>query len=203
MKKFFHAPSAITALFVAIAICASSPASAQSTNIKIAVANPARIFQEIREFQDLKAAMQAEQKQLENQEKEKRAQLKELQAARDMLKPDSPQYQERSRDLLQKTIEFETWGRVQQMTVQAEQKRQMLGLFMKIGNAVSEVAAAKGIDLVISEQKPDFSQVNLDQLNVEQLRALINSQNVLFKSQAADISDDVIKAMDDKYKSSK
>jgi Skp family chaperone for outer membrane proteins len=78
----------------------------------------------------------------------------------------------------------------------------MLLIFNKITAAIQEVATAKGIDLVLAEQKPEFPP-NLDQINADQLRVLINSQNVLFNSPQVDISTDVIAAMDAKYKSGK
>jgi len=92
--------------------------------------------------------------------------------------------------------------KMNQADMQAEQKRQMLLIFNKITNAVQEVATAKGIDLVIAEQKPEFPP-SLDQLNADQLRAMINSQNVLYNVPQVDISTDVIAAMDAHYKSGK
>ena len=68
--------------------------------------------------------------------------------------------------------------------------------------AVAEVATSKGIDLVIAEQRPEFPD-NLDQFNVEQVRAIINQRNILFSTATADLSNDVINAMDAKYKAGK
>jgi len=78
----------------------------------------------------------------------------------------------------------------------------MKTLFDKITNSTAEVATQRGIDLVIAEQRPEFPD-SLDQLNVDQLRVLINQRNVLFNSAAADISNEIIAAMDAKYKTGK
>ena len=78
----------------------------------------------------------------------------------------------------------------------------MVNLFNKITNAVTEVATQKGIDLVIAEQRPELPDT-LDQLNVEQVRALINGRNILYATATVDISNDVINAMDAKYKAGK
>jgi Skp family chaperone for outer membrane proteins len=182
----------------------AAPPAAGSTGAatKIATASPARIFNEIQETKDLKALIESKTKSLEQDRFAKEQKLKELKALRDQLKPDAPQYADRDRDLRQAAIDYKVWFDSNTADMQAEQKRQMLLIFNKILSAVQEVATAKGIDLVIAEQKPDFPPT-LDQIDANNLRMMINSQNVLFSTPQVDISTDVITAMDAKYKSGK
>lgn len=182
----------------------AAPPAGGSTGaaVKVAIASPARIFNEIQETKDLKALIESKTKNLEQDRFAREQKLKDLKALRDQLKPDAPQYADRDRDLRQSAIEYKVWFDQNTAEMQAEQKRQMLLIFNKITAAVQEVATAKGIDLVIAEQKPEFPP-NLDQINADQLRVMINSQNVLFSTPQADISTDVITAMDAKYKSGK
>ena len=198
----FALPALIAALACPLAVPSTAPAApaAQTSPTKVGVANPAKIFNEIQETKDLKAAMENQRKQLEQQDFEKQQRIKDLKALRDQLRPDAPQYAERNRDLLQATIEYQTWGQLQQANLAQEQKRQMLNLFNKIAAAVQRVATARGLDLVIAEQRPEFDQVNLDQLNVDQLRAMINSRNVLFIAPQVDVTTDVIAEMDKEYR---
>ncbi len=196
--RFTH----LTAALVLAAMLTAVPARAQTSAGKIAIANPAKIFNEIQETKDLKAKMESERKTLEATELEKRQKLKDLQTQRDTLKPDSPQYGELNKQLVQASIDFEVWGRIQQAEIQRAQKQQMKSLFEKITAGVAEVATQRGLDLVIAEQRPEFPD-NLDQLNVDQLRGLINQRNVLFSSAAIDVSSEVTAAMDAKYKAGK
>jgi Skp family chaperone for outer membrane proteins len=192
-----------TAVLVLTAMMiAAAPARAQTGNVKIAIANPAKIFNDIQETKDLKAKMESERKTLEATELEKRQKLKDLQTQRDTLKPDSPQYGELNKQLVQASIDFEVWGRIQQAEIQRMQKQQMKSLFDRITAGVAQVATQRQLDLVIAEQRPEFPD-NLDQLNVDQLRALINQRNVLFSSPVVDISSEVIAAMDAAYKAGK
>src|SRR5439155_2790077 len=115
------------------------------------------------ETKDLKAKMEGDRKTLETQEMSKRQELKDLQAQRDTLKPDSPQYGQLNQKLLEASISFETWGRIQQAEIQRQQKQQMKTLFDKITTATSEVATQRGIDIVIAEQRPEFPD-SLDQM---------------------------------------
>jgi len=184
---------------IGVLMPAASAQSAQPT--KVAIANPAKIFQQLQETNDLKAAMENKRKNLEAEEFTRRQKIKDAQAKRDQLKPEAPGYNDANRDFLNLQIEFQVWGQMMQQDVAREQKLQMKGLFDKITAATTEVATAKGIDLVIAEQRPEIE--NIDAINVEQLRALLNTRNVLFSSPQIDISNDVIAAMDAKYKSGK
>jgi len=192
----------ILCLAVLTLMLLSPPAAAQTPAAKVAIANPARIFNEIQETKDLKAKMESDRKTLEATELEKRTQLRDLTAQRDALKPDSQAYAELNQRLLQASIEFEVWGRMQQAEVQRRQKQQMVALFNKITAAVAKVAAQQGIDLVIAEQRPEIPD-NLDPVDINVLRNLINQRNVLFNSPAVDLSDKVIATMDADYKAGK
>jgi len=176
----------------------SLPASAQ----KIATANAAKVFNEIQETKDLKAKMDNERKTIEAQDLEKKQHLKDLQATRDALKADAPGFDKANQDLMRDAIEYQTWAQITQANVQRNQKLQMVNLFNKITAAVAEVATQKGVDIVIAEQRPELPD-SLDQLNVEQVRALINGRNILFATASVDLSNDVIASMDAKYKAGK
>ena|ERR1700733_1460632 len=169
---------------------------------KIAVANPAKIFNELQETKDLKAKMDDDGKTLQSTDAEKRQKLKDLQAARDTLKEGTPQYDDQNKQLMQASVDYEVWNRLQTAELQRQQKMQIKNLFEKITAATGEIAKQRGIDLVISEEQPEFPD-NIDQINVDQLRQIIAERNVLYDSGALDISSSVIASMDAKYKSGK
>jgi Skp family chaperone for outer membrane proteins len=174
------------------------PAAAQA-QVKIAIANTARILNDLQETKDLNQKIQNDLRTLETERQAREQKVKDLQAARDVLKPDAPQYNEKNKDFLQGRIEYEIWIQLQRANLEREQKVQMRALFNKITQVVAEVATAKSIDLVIAEQRTDIPE-NLDNINVDQLKAVIGQRNVLFNSAAMDITNDVITALDAKYK---
>lgn len=191
------------ALIAALVICltfAGGMAHAQDAT-RVAVVNPARAFQEMQETKDLKAALENQRKQLEGEVNGRQQKVKDLQAARDLLKPDSTQYQEADKNFMQEAIQFDTWSKITQAQLQGQQKQQMKVLFDKIVAATSQVAQQKNIDLVIADQRPDLPE-NLAAINVEQLRAILNGRNVLYNNSKADITNEVIAALDANYKSS-
>src|SRR3954469_11314673 len=147
-----------------LSFAAVAPAQQEAT--KVAVCNPARVFGEMQETKDLKQKIENQQKQLKAEIEARQGKVKDLQAQRDLLKPDSPQFVEADKEFMKQAIEFDTWSKITQAQLQGEQKQQMKSLFDKIVQATDEVAKAKGIDLVISDQRPDLPE-NLAAINVD------------------------------------
>ncbi len=188
----------ISVIFTTVAILLAAPLMAADAT-RIAVANTARIFSEMQELKDLRVKLQSEQKLLAGVNTEKRDKLSALKSARDALKVDSPQYQDKNAELMKAAVEYEAWGKINEANVQRDQKLQMRRLFEKIEQAVAEVAKQKGYDLVVTDQRPDLPD-DVDQLTLDQLRALINSRNVLYANEKADISNDVLALLDARYR---
>jgi Skp family chaperone for outer membrane proteins len=199
--KFVGPRAPMLAVLVAVLACAAPAARAQGQQgqpTRVAVADPARIFNDMQETKDLKSRLEAERNNLAAEEKNRRQKLQDLEAARNLLKPDSQQFADANKQLLQAAIEFETWGKLTQNDVQRNQKQQMRSLFDKITAAAGEVAKQKGYDVVIADQRPDLASI--EQLNVNQLRDLINQRNVLYANPTIDITNDVIAALDAQHK---
>ena len=187
----------IAALLGLVVLTASAAMAAEPT--KVAVANTAKIFSEMQELKDLKAKMESERKLLEGVDREKREKINALKSARDALKSDTPQYQDKNAELLKAAIEYETWGKLNQANFQREQKLQMKMLFQRIQDAVAEIAKQKGFDLVLTDQRPDLPD-DIENMTVDQLRSLINARTVLFANEKVDISNDVLALLDSKYR---
>lgn len=188
------------ALFLGLAMVL--PVRAQDAAIKIAVANTARIFNEMQETRDLKQKLEGERKRLENEERERKEKIQSLRDARNLLKSDSPQYQQKNRELLEEAIKFDVWGKMLQAEVQRNQRVQMKHLFDKIQAAVNEVAAKKGFDLVLSDQRPEIPE-DPEQMTLDQLRAMINARTVLYAGPKVDITNDVLALLNAKYTAGK
>jgi Skp family chaperone for outer membrane proteins len=187
--------------FLLAAMCFAGPTLAQDAlTAKVAIANPSRIFSEIQETKDINVKMRTEGETLASQEKDKRDELKSLQEARDQLKPGTPQYKEQNEKLLKAAIEFDSWGKIRKAEFDRNKKIQMKAVFEKVQAAVAEVAKQRGIDLVITDQKPVIPD-NLDQISDADLRQQLNQQSILYADPKLDISNDVIALMDKNYKS--
>jgi Skp family chaperone for outer membrane proteins len=197
-RSRFAARAASVAAVAVMCLAFASTASAQDAT-RVAVSNPARVFGEMQETKDLKQKLESDRVALEADVRNRQQKVKDLQSARDLLKPDSPQYAQADQSFMTAAIEFDTWSKITQAQLQGQQKTQMKTLFDKIVAATGEVAQQKGFDLVLADQRPDLPE-NLAAINVEQLRAILNTRNVLFAGQKVDITNDVIASLDAKYR---
>jgi Skp family chaperone for outer membrane proteins len=186
-------------LSIALMFCLALASSAAAQDTKIATCNPARIFNDMQETKDLKEKMEAQGKTLLGEEEAKKKEIDALGAKLKLLNPGTPQHDEAQRELLKKAIEFDTWKKINQAQVQQEQKLSMKLLFDKITEATKAIAEAEGIDLVIAESNVEFPDVS--QINVDQLRALINQRNVIYNKGTRDISGKITAKLDADYKS--
>jgi len=191
--------SLIVPLLAILCLGLSLPAGAQNVTPRVGICNPAKVFSDCQEVKDLRAKMEQQQKLLGQQKLERQQKLKDIQNARDALKPDAPAYGDKNRELVQAAIEYKTWEQITQLDADREQKQQMLSIFNRITAIIAEVATSKQVDVVIAEQRPELPE-NLEQITLDQLRAVIISRNVLFSNPAIDITNDVTAAMDAKYK---
>jgi len=186
---------------IALSILTFAAAAPAQDVTRVGTCNPARVFQDMQETKDLKQKLENDRKNIEAEFNARQEKVKGLQAQRDLLKVDSPQYQKADQDFMTEAIQFDTWGKITKAQLEGQQKQQMKSLFDKIVAVTTEVAQQKGFDLVIADQRPDLPE-NLAQVSVDQLRATLNGRNVMFVGPKADITNDVIAAMDAKYKAS-
>jgi outer membrane protein len=187
------------ALLAALVTCFTA-AGAFAQAAKIGIVNPGSVFAKMQETTDLKSKLENDRKALESEVNQRQQAVKDLQAARDLLKPDSPQYQEADQKFMKAAIEFDTWSKITQAQLQGQQKQQMKTLFDKIVASTTRVAQAKGFDLVIADQRPEDGNIN--QMTVEQLRNNLNGRNILFSAANAVLDNDVIADLDAAYKAS-
>lgn len=192
------------ALSVAALVLPARFAAAQDAP-RIAVVNPAKVFNEMQETKDLKQAMESNGQAIKAEGQKRQQEVEEAKKKRQLFNEGTEDFNKASKDLIEKAIALQTWQELIKQDLARQQKSQMSSLFRKIEDATKEVAAAKKLDLVIVEQKIDLpSDPNtMDQINVDQLRALINQRTVMFNNGKYDITNDVLAAVDAKYRQKK
>src|SRR5688500_12474693 len=96
---------------------------------KIATASTAKIFMGMKEKTDVRARIEQHVKQLRDEEQSRRQKVQDLQQQLDLLKADSPQYEEANRAFTAAAIEFKNWGEVSQANSARNEKQQTKMLF--------------------------------------------------------------------------
>lgn len=172
---------------------------AQPGQLKIATANPSKVFFGMKEKNDVAARLKAEVDELEKQNVSRRQKVADLKSAMELLKPDAPQYEEANRAFMTAAIEHKNWAEVSQAQAARNEKMQTKMLFDKITEAIAEIAKERSIELVVAEQ-PAF---NIERMTSEQLTQAMAQRQVLYTSSTADLTNDVIARLDEKYNAEK
>ena len=191
--------------FAAVAVAFTLPASAQDVGTaKVGTVNPAKVFNEMQETKDLKQAMDGQRQQIENEAKQRNDQVQEARKRRALFEDGSPEFQKANAELIQAAVQNQAWQELVKADLARQQKSQMVRLFGKIEQAANEIAKERKLNLVVVEQRIDMPKGEvLDQMNPDQVRALINQRNVLYSDGSLDITDAVLKRVDENYKNKK
>ena len=194
--------SILALAFAAVVSLVAAPFAAAQDGPRIAVVNPAKVFNEMQETKDLKQKMEADRKTITDEGQRRGQEVEDAKKRRALFNEGTEDFNKANKEYLEKVISAQAWQELIKADLQRQQKSQMKNLFEKIEQATKEVAQAKKIDIVIVEQKTDLPS-DLDQINVDQLRGLINQRTILFNNGRFDITNDVLAAVDAKYKSRK
>jgi Skp family chaperone for outer membrane proteins len=183
---------------VAIALLALAPLAKAQEAIKVAVCNPGKVFESLDERKAIQDKMKGERDRVQSEAKRRDEEVKQLKLEREALKPESPQYAEKTQLLMQKAVEFEVWARIQEQEMAKREKDQVKALYDKIAAACKVVAEQKKLDLILSERKPEIPP-DMSQLTPDQLRALLAQTDVLYKNEKADVTQAVIGQLNADY----
>ncbi|HSI33522.1 MAG: OmpH family outer membrane protein [Phycisphaerae bacterium] len=189
------------ALALVAAVLPAGIAAAQGSPT-IGVVNPARVFNEMQETVDLKQKLAGDRQAIENEEKARVNDVEEARKAARLFNPGTAEFKAKNNEFMTKAIALQTWRELTKADLARQQKTQMKDLFTKIESATKDVAKMKKIDLVLVDQRADLPE-DLEQINVDQLRALINQRTILHADPKLDISGDVISVLNAQYKNRK
>lgn len=190
--------------FAAVTAFGFSASAQDVAPAKVGTVNPAKVFNEMQETKDLKQAMDGQRQQIENEAKQRNDQVQEARKRRALFEDGSPEFQKANAELIQLAVQNQAWQELVKADLARQQKSQMVRLFTKIEQATGEIAKERKLNVVVVEQRVDMPKGDvLEQMNPDQVRALINQRNVLYTDGSLDITDAVLKRVDENYKNKK
>ena len=181
----------------AVALCGAGTVRADA---KVATVNPVKVLNALAETKDINSAMNTEQQTYQQQGQDREQKLKDLKAQRDQLKPDAPQWSDLNKQFVAMQADAQAWAQTAQQELQRKFRENAKRMNDKIAAGVAEVAKTKSVDLVIAEQKPEVGEADIEKMNPQQYMSLLFAQNVIYKSDAVDLTQDVIAKLDSDYK---
>ncbi len=179
----------------------AQPSPGMDRGTRVAIANPSRIFHDMKETVALRDKLELRRKELLNKEIERRQVIEGLMKQRSEIKPDHPRFRELSDAIDAAKADLQAWGVATKASVDRDQKYMVKTLYDKIETAIGEVAQQNNIDLVISDGRQEVDSV--EEMTPEELRRVLGMRNVLFSTKAVDLSEKVITVLDAKFAAEK
>jgi Skp family chaperone for outer membrane proteins len=198
----FSRRSFVTLALAAVALVLPARFAAAQDNPKIATVNVGKVFNEMQETKDYKQKMESDRQAVENEANRRKAEVEEIRKARSLFNEGTEDYNKKNRELIQKTLEFQTWNQLYNLELARTQKLQLRSLFEKIEQATKEVAEARKLDLVLVDQKADLP-VDLEQIDIKALLNIFGQRNVMYNNGKFDITAEVLAKVDANYKARK
>lgn len=172
-------------------------AAAIPSNIKIAILNPSKVIEDLKETKDGIERLKADQAQFEQKRAADAQKIKELQTSLQITKPGTPEYSAKQREFTTAAISFDAWSKVTEADLKRSQASLYRSLFDKLQIAVAKLAAQRGIGLVIADQRLPIPD-NIDP-TIELISNTVTRRTLLYANPALDISSDVTATMDAEY----
>ncbi|MEX2543548.1 MAG: OmpH family outer membrane protein [Phycisphaeraceae bacterium] len=168
----------------------------------VAVVDWGRVFNELDEKQAIDGRFQTQLQELgeENRQRQERVQQlqEELQGPVAQAQ-DAEAFRTKQAELQQALMEHEVWTNFNQRQIQTDMAMAVDRLYRKMLTAVDEIAADNGYDLVLSfDDEPRF-RLDGQQAVMRQLEEQIRNRSVLYASETADLTDQVVQRMNNRF----
>jgi Skp family chaperone for outer membrane proteins len=165
------------------------------------VVNTAKVLQSMQEMKDVQAKLDADKNSLKTLTDTHQADLTNMQQEiRNGPKPDTQQYDDMLQKLDKTAVEYDSDLKLKQVELSHNYSKQLKAIFDKIEVTVADISKQKGLDLVLTEMKPELAPGQQNTMTPDQLLQVLIQRNVLYAGGNIDITDDVISALDAQYK---
>lgn len=158
-----------------------------------------KIFNEANQIQDLNAEIRQKEQDFQSEAKNRQKVIEEKQAELTAFKLGTPDHEKRRKELVRLNIEANTWFQVTEAEIETMKYEWTRLIYEKSLDVINAVARERGFDVVLQD-KP-MPEV-IDQ-NVQGIRRVIQERQVVYHRNEIDITDEVIKRLNQQYLISK
>ena len=162
---------------------------------KVGVCDVRKVVMEYKRFQELRTDLEKVQTDAKTEIEQREVVMKGLREQMKDLKKGSEDFKRLQDALWQKSVEARAYGEIQKGRMELQQHE---GLMACYGDALAEIKAYSsetGIDIVYSTREVQMDKAR----STEDLEALIATKYILHSDPGIDISDAVLKRLNDKY----
>jgi len=158
-----------------------------------------RIFSDTAQIKDLNEHMRQKTEDYAAELKQRSESLNAKKLELQAFKPGTPDYDQRRKELLKMNAEAMAWSKATEEDLDLQKFDWTVEIYKLAIESAGKVAKDRGFDVVL--QRTEFKPAELQDRNVQTLRSMIQSRVVIHAIPEVDITDDVIRTMDQHYKS--
>jgi Skp family chaperone for outer membrane proteins len=188
-------------LGVALVALLAAPARAE---IKVGQVDIVTLVDNYERTKDAEADAKVEEANMKAAAEPKIKKVEEIRLQRDGFNKDSEEWRRLDDKAFEAEIELRTWLAVEQAKMVRKRRDTLLDIYRDIQKVVSRVAKEKGLDLVFAKAFLTPGQIDVEQVrNLADLKQHIVATALLFPGNVTDVTDEVLKILNDAYKASK
>ncbi|MCB9849734.1 MAG: OmpH family outer membrane protein [Phycisphaerales bacterium] len=188
----FRTKSASMLLVLAGTLCFANAAKADTN---IAVLNVARIFEDYAMTRDLESMFDQARRDAADEADRRRNSMDQMRRALAAFDPNSADYERRDDELTKAEVEFQIWSKTTEKKLKGDHLRWMQKIYHNTQDVIAAIAKERNIDLVLT-----YDELADDAPDSVALRQQILLQKVIYHSDRADITNEVLNRLNDAYK---
>ena len=186
---------------MAVALVASAAADAA---IKVGVVDLVAVTNGYDRTKDANADIQVEQANFKAAAEPRVKALEDMRLKRDGFNKGTKEWQQLDDQLLKARAELNTWMQIERIKIERRHQEVLLDMYRQMTDAVGRMVKKNSIDLVFTKAFLEPPQIDVDKaVGLQDLQKRIVGQRVLYPTEVTDITQDVLKILNDAYKAKK
>ncbi len=190
---------AIVAVSVGISRLWGQPGGSAARPITAAVVDVQAVFAKLDEKAAIEADITGQTEKLQNEGRNRQAQLKEIEADIKVTNVNSPTFKQLTEKLEKLVLEYQVWEKWSKRQLEVEKTLRIEQLYLKLVKAIGDMAKKNGYDLVLYKDQTG----NFRSRSQQQAAAVIQLRKVLYSNEKLDISSALTKQLNNEYKAKK
>jgi len=184
-----------------LAVAALGWPAAAGAALKIGVVDLVEVTNNYERTKDASADLQVEQANLKAETEPKVKEIEELRLKRDGFNRGTPEWKKLDDQVLQKQIELRNWVTLRRIQIERRHRDVLLDMYREITRVVEQVAKKENVDIVFTQAFLEPPQIDVDEsTGLEDLKKRIIGQRVLYPTDPVDLTQEVLKILNEQYK---
>lgn len=192
---------AFLAAAMVVGLAVSTPAVAA---LKVGVVDIVAVTNNYDRTKDANTDIQVEQANFKAAADPKVKALEDLRLKRDGFNKGTKEWEQLDDQVLKSQAGLSTWMQIERIKIERRHQEVLLDMYRQMTDAIGRIAKAKSIDLVFTTAFLEPPQIDVDKaIGLQDLQKRIVGQRVLYPTAVTDITQDVLKILNDEYKAKK